>query len=335
MVYAVSDFDYSLEGVVRAMEDAGLSCASPAMRMVARQVYQVLDYPEHVLVVGTPGSGKSMLSRVIAKLIEGKRGTIDCTSLGEGIIESELFGHVKGSYSGAHNDRVGLFENLEVVVLEELGELSSKMQAKVLGVLQDGIIRPVGSNEERPVEATIVANTNVDIDNPEVFRADLRARFYHEIHMPSLAERGDIVEIANKSLAKINAKKRRPVEGLCFSDDAKQWLREYQWPGNYRDLESLVVFTATTPGIVEIGLEEIAVWPKLQGMKKPERTIHNSQPSKREEVAVELSKEGWFSAPRFATAANIDVKTARTWLKSHALSNGKSGRWQRYQMRLY
>lgn len=201
-----------------------------------------------VLVLGETGVGKELVARHIHR--QSRRQDqpmvyINCAALPENIAESELFGHVKGAFSGATSDRAGKFEIAHggTLFLDEIGELSLAVQAKMLRVLQSGEIQRVGSDVHREVDVRIVAATNRDLQR-EVSASRFRADLYHRlsvypIHVPPLRERGRDILLVAGYLLETN-QHRLGLRGVRLDDNAKQVLLNYSWPGNVRELEHLL-----------------------------------------------------------------------------------------------
>ena len=202
------------------------------------------DYDISVLITGASGTGKELLARAI----HNGSGRADqpfvvenCGALPDDLLESELFGCKKGAFTGAYQDRIGLFEVADggTIFLDEIGETSPAFQVKLLRVLQEGEIRPLGAQRPRKVDVRVVAATNRDLMT-EIeagrFRRDLYYRLAaFPIHLPSLAERSmDVVPIAARILGDVNRAFHRDVPG--FAPEALAAMTRYEWPGNVREL---------------------------------------------------------------------------------------------------
>ncbi|NOQ36857.1 MAG: AAA domain-containing protein, partial [Methylococcaceae bacterium] len=201
-----------------------------------------------VLILGETGVGKELVAQQIhasSKRAEQAMIYVNCAALPETIAESELFGHLKGAFSGATADRSGKFELADggTIFLDEVGELPLVLQAKILRTLQNGEIQRVGSDQYIKVDLRVIAATNRNLQKgvaDGLFRPDLYHRLaVYPIHVPPLRERGkDVLLIAGLFLEK--NKQRLAVQGLRLDSDAKKALLAYQWLGNIRELEHLL-----------------------------------------------------------------------------------------------
>lgn len=218
-----------------------------ALNHVLDVALQVAPTDLSVLIIGESGVGKEIIPRVIHDNSPRRREkyfAINCGSIPEGTIDSELFGHVKGSYTGAVNDSPGYFgvTNKGTLFLDEVGELPLATQARLLRVLETGEYIPVGGTEIRKTDVRIVAATNVNIRqaiSEGRFREDLYYRLNSiPIQMPPLRERGEDVVLLFRLFAMQMAEKYK-MERVVLSDEAKQMLMRYKWPGNVRQLKNI------------------------------------------------------------------------------------------------
>ena len=208
---------------------------------------QVAPTDLSVLIVGESGVGKEILPRVIHDNSPRRREkyfAINCGSIPEGTIDSELFGHVKGSFTGAINDSQGYFgvANKGTLFLDEVGELPMATQARLLRVLENGEYSPVGGTEIRKTDVRIVAATNVNIlqaISEGRFREDLYYRLNQvPVQMPPLRERGEDIVLLFRLFAMQMAEKYR-MDKVVLTDEAKRLLMRYKWPGNVRQLKNI------------------------------------------------------------------------------------------------
>jgi two-component system response regulator AtoC len=221
---------------------------SPVMLDVYKLVARVAGSTATVLVEGESGTGKELVARAIhthSPRVSAPFLPVNCTALTESLLESELFGHARGAFTGAIATKRGLFEaaNGGTLFLDEIGDMGPKMQAQLLRTLQDGEVRPVGGSESIRVDVRLVCATNKDLDE-EVksgrFREDLFFRInVVTVHLPPLRERrDDIPSLVAHFLNKLSRRERREAAGL--SPEALKLLVAYDWPGNVRELENAV-----------------------------------------------------------------------------------------------
>ncbi len=241
---------------------------SPAILEVIRLVRQVAPTSATVLIQGESGTGKELVARALHRLSSRRDRpfvTVNCAALPDTLLESELFGHEKGAFTGAVSRRAGRFELADggTLLLDEVGDLSPLAQAKVLRVLQEGEFEPVGGTRTLTVDVRVVAATNQDLGRlvaDRRFREDLYYRLQViTLTMPPLRDRReDIPLLAQHFLRRYAAKNHRPVEG--FTEAALARLVAYPWPGNVRELEHVVeraVILARAPFIDVADLPEV------------------------------------------------------------------------------
>ena len=226
----------------------GIIGNSPLLNNSVRVAMQVAPTDMSVLITGESGSGKESFSKIIHHLSPRKHGqfiAINCGSIPEGTIDSELFGHERGSFTGAHEARKGYFEvtNGGTIFLDEIGEMPLGTQARLLRVLENGEFIKVGSSKVQKTDVRVVAATNINLmKNVEEgkFREDLYYRLSTvPIYVPPLRERGRDVELLFRKFASDFADKYR-VKPITLTDDAKEALLRYRFPGNIRQLKNLV-----------------------------------------------------------------------------------------------
>ena len=219
-----------------------------AMKKILTVVNKVAKTDASVTITGENGTGKGMIAREIHKRSLRSKEimiTVDMASLSESLFESELFGHKKGSFTDARQDRIGRFESASggTLFLDEIGNLSLAMQAKILTALQEREITPVGSNKSIPVDIRLITATNKNLEKlvkEGSFREDLLFRINTiQIDLPPLCERDDdVIILAENFLKKFSEKYNHP--SLHFTDNAIKSLKEYTWPGNIRELEHTI-----------------------------------------------------------------------------------------------
>jgi len=282
------DLDELLESVQNALgikpfpieeEDKNLSlpegiiAKSPQIRGVFKEAVFVAESESRILITGESGCGKEIVADLVHLKSRRARGPlvkINCAAVPETLLESELFGHEKGSFTGAANRRIGRFEeaNGGTILLDEIAEMSPMLQAKLLRITQDGTFYRVGSNEEQRTDARILASTNKNLEK-EVeqgrFREDLFYRLnVFEIYVPALRERPeDIMPLAEYYAKKFGREKPR------FAPSVTESLKQYQWHGNVRELRNAMERAALLcrGGII---LPEHLPTRIREGLKEPE-----------------------------------------------------------------
>jgi len=231
---------------------------NPKMKEISELIAKVAPAPTTVLIRGESGTGKELVARAIHRhsmLSNQPLVTLNCTALSPSLLESELFGYKRGAFTGAYSDRKGLFEKADggTMFLDEIGDMSLEIQAKLLRTLQTGEIRAVGDLRTKKVSVRIIAATNQDLEKAirdGAFREDLFYRINtFTITLPPLRERTeDIPFLAEYFLQRARAKVNKHVESIA--PQATALLRNYSWPGNLRELENVieraVVLTSST-----------------------------------------------------------------------------------------
>ncbi len=226
----------------------GMVGRSPALLEVFARIHRVAPHFRTALVTGATGTGKELVARALHNLSPASRGPFaacNCSAVVETLFESELFGHVKGAFTGATQNKVGLFEyaNSGTLLLDEIGDMPLATQAKLLRALQEGEIRRVGSPTSANVDVRVVAATNRNLKSlvaERQFREDLYYRLSMvELNLPRLAERrDDLPLLLQHFLHRFAAQYSKPLHG--FSYRALGVLSRYPWPGNIRELENVV-----------------------------------------------------------------------------------------------
>lgn len=221
---------------------------SQQMKHLIKLIPRIAETDISVLITGQSGSGKELFARAVHNHSNRKNGpltAINCSAMPENLLESELFGHVKGAFTDADKDRKGLFLEAEggTLFLDEIGEMPLSLQPKLLRAIEEHKIRPVGSNREVSYNARIIAATNKDLEAAVAdgtFREDLLYRLnVVQFEIPPLCDRGmDILLIANHFLEHFSKKLNKNV--LTFSSQAAERLMNYNWPGNVRELRNAI-----------------------------------------------------------------------------------------------
>jgi two-component system, NtrC family, response regulator HydG len=262
----------------------GIVARSNDMRRVLDLARRIAKVDFAVLITGESGTGKELIARFVhdsSARASGPFIAVNCGAITETLLESELFGHSRGAFTGAMNHRIGLFEaaNGGTLLLDEIGDVSPGMQVKLLRVLQESEIRRVGENKSRPVNVRVIAATNrelaADIASGR-FRKDLYYRLnVVQLHLPPLrSRRDDILPLARKLLAEAALKGTRSVTGL--TPRAADQLLRYDWPGNVRELENAMESAVAFGHTSQVELEELpetvrraVPLPSLDGPVRP------------------------------------------------------------------
>jgi DNA-binding NtrC family response regulator len=271
----------TLEAENRQLKGAGdsLIAESPAMQPVLETIERVAPTDANVLITGESGCGKGLVARLVhegSPRRERSLVTVNIGSLAETVFESEMFGHVKGAFTDAKNDRVGRFETADggTLFLDEIANIPVAQQGRLLRVLEDGQFERLGSSRTQRADVRVLAATNADIDGEIAagrFRADLLYRLNTiHIHLPPLRDRGDdILRLAQRFLTQHAQHHRRGV--TVFSEPALSALRRYSWPGNVRELNHVVeraVLMARGSAIEPADLRLMAA-PQSPGDRRP------------------------------------------------------------------
>jgi len=303
-----------------------LVAASAGMQEVLDVAARLADVATPILIMGETGTGKTALARAIHA--SGVRATkpfvsVNCAALPEPLLESELFGHVRGAFTGATSSRVGLFEAARdgTLLLDEIGEMSPALQAKLLHVLESGHVRAVGSSKERPVDVRILAATHRDLRERSLsgaFREDLLYRLdVVTIEIPALRHRrADLPVLVERLLTESRAKHTSsPVQSI--GRDAMAKLLEYGWPGNVRELAHVVERMVLLGRATEVHAEDLppnvanapppGLPPVVGGAILPIREVQ------RRYASWALERFGG-QRGRTADALGIDGKTLAKWV---------------------
>ncbi len=314
-----------------ADDPSGIVARSEAMKRVLDLARRVAPVDSTVLLTGESGTGKERLARLIHAESSRSAGpfvALNCAALPEALLESELFGHARGAFTGATQDRPGLFESANggTLLLDEVGELPQSMQAKLLRALQEREVRPVGENRSRPVDVRVVAATNRELGaavQEGRFRQDLYYRLrVVELRVPPLRERREeLLSLARVLLEEIALRLRR--KPCALSPRAADQILRYDWPGNVRELEN-----ALERGVV------LARGDRVEPEDLPEE-VRNALPAptpagsvrplaamEREYILAVLQGNG---GSRAKTAAGLGIGTATLYrkLKEYGLAPGR------------
>ena len=243
----------------------GIIGSSPAMQKVVQTARQVAASDISVLIMGESGTGKELIARAIhnnSRRRKQRLVALNCAGLSESILEDELFGHVRGAFTGAQTDREGRFEHADrgTLMLDEVGDMPAAMQAKLLRVLENGEVVRLGSNDPLRVDVRLISATNKKLDElvaDRQFREDLFFRINGmSIHLPPLRERREDIPLLLHYFVKQAAEKyHKEVEGI--TPEAQQVLMSYGWPGNVRQLKNVVERMLVLSTGPRLGLETL------------------------------------------------------------------------------
>jgi two-component system, NtrC family, response regulator AtoC len=258
----------------------------PSIKKIYEIIQRVAATDVTVLITGESGTGKELVARAIHNLsLRAERPfvPVNCAAIPENLLESELFGHARGAFTGAHSSRAGLFQlaNHGTILLDEVGELPLPLQAKLLRVLQDGKVRPIGTDHHIEVQVRVIASTNKDLAHQVEkgsFREDLFFRLQViPLHLPPLrARRSDIPLLVNHFLDKST---RKHGVSVSITREAMIYLWEYDWPGNIRELENLIerLVLLSDNGITDLKDLPPNVLSYVSDKKCPHPTLGNGQ----------------------------------------------------------
>jgi DNA-binding NtrC family response regulator len=288
--------------VAQSKTDTGIIGSCEAMVELHRRIGRVAPMNSTVLIRGESGTGKELVARALHEQSPRRDAamiSVNCAAIPETLIESELFGHEKGSFTGAQALRKGLVEAADggTLFLDEIGELPLEAQARLLRLLQEKEVRRIGSTQSRKVDVRLVAATHRDLKqlaSEGRFREDLYYRLnVVELKLPPLRERGtDIVELADKLLVKIC--KRLNVKDLYYASDTVDAMRHYHWPGNVRELENAIERAVILCDTVEITPELLAIDYQRDPSRPATLKTGSNSPASAHEPPEGLSLEDYF-----------------------------------------
>ncbi len=311
---------------------------SDAMQEVGKLISQVSPTSTTVFIRGESGTGKELVARMVHQkslLHDAQLITINCTALSPALIESELFGHKKGAFTGAHSDHIGLFEHAHngTLFLDEIGDIPPDLQAKLLRFLQSGEIRPIGGIDVKKVNVRIIAATNRDLEaamEKDQFRVDLFYRLNtFTIHLPPLRERKeDIPHLTYNFLKSIQAKLNKPITKIAF--DAMSLLVEHNWPGNIRELRNVIERAAVLTSSNEIKARHLPIYlqpnqrvaePVPKNLNEGFMALKAKAINKFEyEVLSKFLQESGGNISKAAAAAQVPRRTFQRLLVKHKIS---------------
>ncbi len=290
---------------------------SPKIVEVYKTLARATLSPSNVLIVGESGTGKELVARGIHENSPRRQArfvAVNCGALTETLLESELFGHVKGAFTGAIAAKLGLFEEAHggTLFLDEIGDIPLSLQVKLLRVLQEGELKPVGSTESKKVDVRVIAATHRNLEEAVgqgLFREDL---FYRLkvilIELPPLRSRmEDLPALVEYFLASYSRRINKPVSHI--SDEAVTLLKAYHWPGNVRELEHAIERAVTMTRTTILYPEDFP--PEIRSNDKS--TVATAPPNSLEELEkahiLKVLEENQFNKSKAATVLGIDRKT--------------------------
>jgi two-component system NtrC family response regulator len=301
---------------------------SAVMRRIFSVIRKVADTDASVLIEGESGTGKEIIARAIHRLGSGDgKGqfvAINCGAIPENLLESELFGHEKGAFTGADSQRKGKIEYAMggTLFLDEIGELPLLLQVKILRFLQEYEIERVGGREVIRVNVRVIAATNRDLEK-EVKEGRFREDLYYRlgvvmIKVPPLREREeDIVILANHFLKKASTQYERPVAG--FSTDSLSLLRSYHWPGNVRELENKIRRAVIMSDKRLLAQDDLNITRSQDQAATPPDTLKDLRSQvEREHIRKVLAKHGW-NVTRTAEELDVSRPTLHDLIKKYQI----------------
>jgi DNA-binding NtrC family response regulator len=313
---------------------------SEEMQKLLDMVRRVAPTDSTILITGESGTGKELIAQAIhlySRRSEGPFVSINCGALPESLLESELFGHMKGSFTGAIKNKEGLFKAADggTIFLDEISETSSAIQIKLLRVLQEKEILPIGATKPIAVDARVLAATNADLED-KIQRGDFRTDLFYRlsvipIHLASLRERrDDIPLLANHFLKKTCTQNN--ILTKSFSNDAMIKLIHYDWPGNVRELENAVeraVILEESPTITVDTLPGKIVSGSGQSISEPSghrHSNHQTNPPKtleelEKEYLLQILKETNWQKKRAADILGIDTSTIYRKMQRYGITS--------------
>jgi DNA-binding NtrC family response regulator len=309
------------------------------MLQVFETIKKVAKSEANILIVGETGTGKELIAKSLH--VNSRRGAspfipVDCASLPENLLESELFGHEKGAFTGAQTSRPGLFEyaNGGTVFLDEVGDISLNLQAKLLRVLQERQVRRVGSNRIIDVDVRVISATNRDLGQA-VARGEFREDLYYRLNvisipLPPLRERkGDIPLIVRHYIAKYAATSGKEITGI--TPEAMRLLEEYRWPGNVRELQNVIERAVVLAEHELLRPEDLPEHIRIRA-----EAVSPAASAPANELPLKRAKEEWAAAferdyvlqllkrhdgniSQAAKSAGVDRKTIHRLMKKHGI----------------
>ncbi|MGE4231785.1 MAG: sigma-54-dependent transcriptional regulator [Bacteriovoracia bacterium] len=272
-----------------------------------------------VLISGESGTGKELIAKAIHENSNRRNKkfiAVNCAAVTDSILESELFGHVRGAFTGAQENRKGLFEEASggTIFLDEIGDITAQMQVKLLRVLQESEVRPVGSNESRKIDVRVITATHhklSDLVAKGKFREDLYYRLkVLTIDLPALRERKeDIPDLVNHFVAKYSKKNKKSISHL--TDQATALLKDYNWPGNVRELENTIehAIAMASSGQIDVDDFPIEVKNKITASVENVEGVANSLEDLERKHILQVLQKVHYNKSKAADILGIDRAT--------------------------
>jgi DNA-binding NtrC family response regulator len=315
-------------GPMEAIEEAKLIGSSSAMVEFYKQIARVADSPASVLIEGESGTGKELTARSLHSMSPRRLKpfvVVHCGAIPDNLLESELFGYEKGSFTGADHQHVGLIESAEggTIFLDEITEMSTALQSKFLRFMQDGEVRRIGGHDVYHVAVRVVAAANKNVDEEVAagrFRLDLLYRFIVRLRIPPLRDRRvDIPLLIEVMLKKLGYPDAR------VSPEAMELLMAYDWPGNVRELENVLQQTLLLSPFVVILPENLP--DRFRGKREVKKGVDLPEmtpleEAEREQIVQTLKKTDW-NQSKAAGILGIDRKTLRMKIRRYGLQDDK------------
>jgi len=314
---------------------------SPAIKHIKSVVEKVANSNSRVLITGENGTGKELIARALhsnSRRITGKFVDVNCAAIPAELLESELFGHEKGAFTGATKQRIGKFEQADggTLFLDEIGDMSPDSQAKVLRALQENEIVRVGGNESIPVDVRVISATNKDLQ-AEIEEGNFREDLFHRlnvipVHLPPLRERREDIALLTNSFLEKLSEKEIFYSGKFFSEEAIEALKNQDWPGNIRELQNAIerLLLLSPEDEITAGDVEQFVTRKRSSRKQLERLVDEiesfhvfKEESEKLFLIKKLEKYDWNIS---ATADAIQIQRSHMYnkIKKYDMEKGDS-----------
>lgn len=311
-----------------AEEESKLTGSSAAMVEFYKQIARVADSQASVLIEGESGTGKELTARSLHSMSSRRTKpfvVVHCGAIPDNLLESELFGYEKGSFTGADHQHVGLIESAQggTIFLDEITEMSTALQSKLLRFMQDGEVRRLGGREVRHVAVRVVAAANKNIDEEVAaghFRLDLLYRFIVRLHIPSLRERRDDIPLLIEAMLK-----KLGYPDVRLSPEAMELLMTYEWPGNVRELQNVLQQTLLLSPFAVILPANLPERFQRKIRSETNSALSDLTPleeAQREQILQTLNETAW-NQSRAADILGIDRKTLRMKIRRFRLADEK------------